>query len=260
MKKCNLFILMIGLALTAACTEDESERTYVLVHGAWSGAYAWDKVAPLLEAEGEQVITVELPAHGKDDTPVAQATLQSYVDKVAEAVTAQSGQVILVGHSIGGIVISEVADSIPNKIATLVYLAAYLPQDGQTLLQLSEQDTVSLVGANLDFSEDFSRASIAEDKIVAIFCADCSEADQQSLVERHRAEPTGPLGTPVTLTSRFAQVPKVYIETTQDRAAGNPLQKEMWKAAQVARTYSLNTSHSPFLTVPDELARILLEL
>lgn len=257
MKKLSLTILLIGAVLTTACKEEQDESTYVLVHGAWSGAYAWDKVAPLLEAEGEQVITVELPAHGKDDTPVAQATLQSYVDKVAEAVTAQSGQVILVGHSMGGIVISEVADSIPDRITTLVYLAAYLPQDGQTLLQLSEQDSESLVGANLEFSEDFSRASVAEGKIVEIFCADCDEADQQRLVERHRAEPSDPLGTPASLTERFKQVPKVYIETTQDRAVGNLLQKSMYQAAKVEQTYLLNTSHSPFLTVPEELVTIL---
>ena len=84
--------------------------TYVLVHGAWHGAWCWNKVAPLLEAKGHTVVAPDLPGHGDDDTPRAGVTLESYAKKVADVVSAQDEKVILVGHSMGGIAITAGAE------------------------------------------------------------------------------------------------------------------------------------------------------
>ena len=97
---------------------------YVLIHGACHGSWCWDNVVPLLQKKGHLVEAPDLPGHGKDKTPIQEVTLQSCVDKVCSVIEAQSEPVILVGHSMGGIILSQVAEQIPDKIKTLVYLTA----------------------------------------------------------------------------------------------------------------------------------------
>jgi pimeloyl-ACP methyl ester carboxylesterase len=84
-------------------TEGEfSMATFVLVHGAWHGASAWDRVVPLLEAAGHRAIAFDLPGQGEDETPLELVTLDSYAERTCQQTSAQSEPVILVGHSLGG--------------------------------------------------------------------------------------------------------------------------------------------------------------
>jgi pimeloyl-ACP methyl ester carboxylesterase len=98
--------------------------TFILVHGSWHGAWCWERVVPRLQTAGHTVIAVDLPGYGEDHTPVADITLQAYADKVLAAVDAADEPVVLVGWSMGGIVISTVAEQRHERIAHLVYLAA----------------------------------------------------------------------------------------------------------------------------------------
>jgi pimeloyl-ACP methyl ester carboxylesterase len=105
---------------------------YVLIHGGNHGAWCWDKVASLLRKEGHLVEAPDLPGHGKDKTPIQDVTLQSCIDEVCSVINAQSEPVILVGHSMGGLVISQVAEQVPDKIRVLVYLSALLLRSGES--------------------------------------------------------------------------------------------------------------------------------
>src|SRR5262245_46877635 len=107
-------VLGLGLALSACSSDDEPARdakpqSFVLVHGAWMGAWSWNDVVPELEAMGSSATAVELPAHGDSTEPVSAATLDAYVAAVSDAVDRASAPVVLVGHSMAGIVITEVA-------------------------------------------------------------------------------------------------------------------------------------------------------
>src|SRR5258708_26771291 len=104
--------------------------TYLLIHGAWHGAWCWRNVIPQLTWTGHTVIAPDLPGHGDDLTPLACVTLESYVQAVTNLLDALplEEQVILVGHSFGGIVISQVAEERPERIQCLVYLSALLPK------------------------------------------------------------------------------------------------------------------------------------
>ena len=104
--------------------------TYVLIHGAWHGGWCWDKIVPLLKKEGHKVEAPDLPGHGRDKTPIPEISLQSYTDRVCRILDTQSEPVILVGHSMGGVVITQAAQHRPEKIKTLVYLSAMLPRNG----------------------------------------------------------------------------------------------------------------------------------
>lgn len=235
--------------------------TYVLVHGAWADESAWGFVRTEL-AKQANVVVVNLPAHGIDLRSAKQVTLADYVKTVNDAIQQQPGKVILVGHSMAGVVISQAAENAPEKIEKLIYVSAYLPRNGEDLLSLSKQDGQSKVGGALEFSPDYSAAKIKKEMIVPAVCADCPPFMQEVLVKYHKEEPAGPLGEKVTLTkAKFGSVPKYYIHTTQDAAVGYELQKQMVKAnGGIKKTFEMATSHLPFVVQPAEFLKILAEI
>ena len=232
--------------------------TYVLVHGAWADDSAWGFVRNQL-AVNANVVVVNLPAHGVELTPADQVSLNDYVKTVTDAIQQQVGKVILVGHSMAGIVVSQVAENIPNKIDKLIYVSAYLPQNGEDLLTLSSQDQQSKVGGALEFTPDYSAATIKKELIAPAVCADCPDYMKEVLVKYHKAEPAKPLSEKVTLTkANFGRVPKYYIHTTQDQAVGYELQKQMVAAnGTIQKTFEMNTSHLPFVVQPQEFLAII---
>jgi pimeloyl-ACP methyl ester carboxylesterase len=90
----------------------------VLVHGAWHGGWCWDKVVRLLNKEGHRVEAPDLPGHGKNKAPIPEVSLQAYSDSICKILDAQSQPVILIGHSMGGVVISQAAEYRPERIGT----------------------------------------------------------------------------------------------------------------------------------------------
>ncbi len=264
--KSVFFPLFILLALAVgSCSKDDTPpptpATFVLVHGSWQGAYTWDAVKAKLEQQGHPVVTVELPAHGNDPTPVAGLTLASYSAKVLAVLDAQSGSVILVGHSMAGMVISDVAEQRPGKVAKLVYVAAYLPQNQQSIQDLSQQDTQSQIGPALVVSPDNATAAVQPNMLFSVFCQDGTPQIQQLLLDKARAEPLAPFGSRVTLTAgNFGRVPKFYLHSLQDRVIGPALQDKMLQATPMQKVYNVNSSHCPQLSQPDNVAAILEEI
>lgn len=234
---------------------------YVLVHGAWQGSWCWDKVVPLLEKEGHTVQSPNLPGHGNDKTPIPEISLQAYADRVCDILDAQSEPVVLVGHSMGGVVITQAAEYRPDKVKILVYLAAFLLQNGEFLLQYGELDKDSLVLPNLIMSEDQSFATIKEEVVKAAFYGDCSDED----VERARSllvpQASAPLATPVsTSKDNFGSLPRIYISCSRDRVISPSIQEKMYRYLPCEKVIQMDTSHSPFFSAPEELAKHLLSI
>ena len=246
----------------AAGVENVPPRTYVLVHGAWASAASLEGVKERLEKAGQKVILVSLPGHGDDQTPPNTLTMDVYQDKTIEAINSVQGKVILVGHSMAGMVISAVAEKIPNRIDKLIYLAAILPANGQSMLDLASTDKDSYLGTALLPSEDKLTIGVKKESIVPAFCQDASDGVKNVVVSTFRAEPAIPLTNKVTLTmENFGNVPKYYIHTLQDHAVSPDLQKRMVAAApNVKKEYSLDSSHTPFLSMPDQLVDLLLKI
>jgi pimeloyl-ACP methyl ester carboxylesterase len=236
--------------------------TYVFIHGAWHGGWCWDKVVPLLKMKGHKVEAPDLPGHGRDKTPISEISLQVYVDRVCQILDAQSEPVILVGHSLGGAVITQTAEYRPEKIKTLVYLAAFLLQNGEFLLQVSEGDTEALVVPNLIMAEDQSYVMIRDEAIKEAFYGDCSDQDvarAKSLLVPQQA--VAPFTTPVKTTEeKFGTVRRVYISCLRDKAITPICQEKMYKALLCEKVISMDTSHSPFFSAPEELVGHLLLL
>lgn len=264
-----LSIALVLLVFTAviACNDDDNKnnntaahKTFVLVHGAWQAAFVWNDVKTQLEQQGNTVVVVELQAHGQDQSALSDATLDNYVTKVTAAVNAVSGKVVLVGHSLGGAVITRVGANIPAKIEKLVYVAGFIPTVGKSVLDMANQDSGSLIGSALAFSADMSTVGISNPtvNVPLIFCQDGSVQVQNTLVQNQRPEPVAPLGTPLQYDlTAYGKLDKYYIYTTSDHAISYPFQQTMAQAAGITKTFTIATGHSPFLSKPTDLTNIL---
>lgn len=254
-----LLLTTVGIASFSQKKQNKQMETIVLVHGAWSDVSAWDAVVPLLKAKGFDVIPVNLPGHGNDTTSFAGISFQSYV-KTVETAIGDKKNVILLGHSMAGQVISQVAEEIPGQIKELIYLAAYLPKTGESLLTLAQQDAGSHTGKYLTVDKDHGAAIIAKEGIVDVFAEDAPKQIQEFLVANWKTEPLAPLATPVTLTdANFGHVSKAYIYTVNDHAISYTFQQRMVKDANVRKTFILNSSHTPFISIPGELAETIVK-
>ncbi|WAC12468.1 alpha/beta fold hydrolase [Dyadobacter pollutisoli] len=268
MKKTVLSLLSAAFAVSAiaSCSTDDDNvianpNTYVLVHGAWQAPYVWDAVKSDLTNKGNKVVVVELPGHGADKTPTYQLTLDVYRDKVIEAISKTDGKVILVGHSMGGMVVTSVAEKIPQKISRLVYIGAFVPASGQSLGELSMADPNSKLGPQLTQSDDKLTLDVKRDQLTYLFINDGSQAAKDQVLANYRAEPAIPFGNAITLTSAgFGSVEKVYIKTLQDIVITPGFQDKMIAGAGIKKVLQVNTSHSPFLSQPRAVSGLLLQI
>src|SRR5262245_27471702 len=235
--------------------------TFVLVHGSWHGGWCWYKVVPRLQKSGHKVVAPDLPSLGRDRTPISAVSLESWTDSICGVIDAQSEPVILVGHSRGGIVISQAAEKRPDKVKMLVYLAAFLLRDGESILQVLQEDTNSLVRPNLVVSDDRTSATVREEAIEEVFYGKCSAEDIALARSLLVPEALAPIATPVHITeANFGRVPRVYIECRSDRALAPAVQKKMYSALPCQRVLATETDHSSFFSAPDELTAHLLSL
>ena len=225
-----------------------------MVHGAWHGAWCWYKVVPLLQRAGHTAITPDLPSLGRDRTPLCQVSLRTWVDHICDVVDTTSEPVVLVGHSRAGIIISEVAERRPEKIALLVYLAAFLLRDGESLLPVAQSDGTSLALPNLVVSGDQTSSTIKPQAIREVFYAGCSNEDVVLAGMLLAPEALAPAVTPIHVTEeRFGRVPRVYIECLQDKVIPPPLQRQMYTKLPCHKVVAMNTDHSPFFSAPQQL-------
>jgi pimeloyl-ACP methyl ester carboxylesterase len=235
--------------------------TYVLVHGAWHGAWCWYKLIAGLERAGHRVVAADLPGLGKDKSSVGDVNLELWAKSVCDLLDAQNEPVILVGHSRGGILISEAAERRPAKVRTLVYLCAFLLKDGQTLLKVAEEDGTSHVLPNLVVAEDQVTGMVRAEAYRDVYYNTCSDEDIALARTLLSPEPLAPMLTPIHVTEdNFGRVPRIYIECLQDHAIPLRLQKKMYTESPCSKVMTLDTDHSPFFCAPDQLAQQLLSL
>jgi pimeloyl-ACP methyl ester carboxylesterase len=234
--------------------------TFVLVHGAFAGGWCWETFAPLLEADGHTVDALDLPGHGNDPAPISEMTLENNARRVADHVEAASEPVVLVGHSMGGMSITQAAEVVPDRIAKLVYVAAFLPADGMTLPQLAAMEpNVDGVQANIVLDEEHGTCTIAAHALREVVYGECSDEAFAFAAARREPEALAAVGAPVRLTdARAGSVPRIYIECTRDRSIGIEKQRVMQALRPCEQVFTLDTDHSPYLSTPRELADCLL--
>ncbi|BCJ86926.1 alpha/beta fold hydrolase [Effusibacillus dendaii] len=233
--------------------------TYVLVHGSFTGEWCWEKIVPLLQDSGHRVVTFDLPGHGKDQASPSKVTLKDYTGRVCSVLDNEPEKVILVGHSFGGIVITQAAEYRSEKIQLLVYLTASMPENGQNLIQLGEKYKLSPLP--LIMSEDKTYAQLDSSAAKDLFYGECSEKDASESIEKLCPEPLFPYITPVHITNdNFGRIPRVYIATLKDKALPIEAQRAMYTNTPCRRVITMDTDHSPFFSQPEVLVSHLKNL
>lgn len=234
---------------------------FVLVHGAWHGAWCWYKVKTLLEAAGQQVTVIDLPGLGVDTTPPLEVSLASFQARIVEVLDAQTEPVVLVGHSMGGIAISAAAEARPAKIARLVYLSAFLLRSGESMFQVASADAGSLTLPNLLVDPVAGVIDIQRDAIRPIFYAECPDADVTLASSLLRPTPLGPIGEPLAVSAAsFGSVRRFYIACSDDKAISPAAQQAMVAASPCEKVFTLDSDHSPFFSRPLLLASRLVHI
>jgi pimeloyl-ACP methyl ester carboxylesterase len=237
--------------------------SFILIHGGGHGGWCWERITPLLENHGHHVVTPDLPGLGSDRTPPSEVSLERWGRFVADLVEAGSDPVILAGHSLGGLAISQAAEYIPERVMVLVYISALLPRNG-----LSAFDLVSKV--ELPDGERLLQTSPSADGQLLIIDPGSARAafygkTQDGWVERALArlvpQPAAINAMPMQLSAgRFGAVPRVFVECLRDRAIPLRLQRSMQLASPCETVFAIDTDHSPFYSAPAELAEHLLSV
>lgn len=249
---------LFAIATAASARPAPSAKTpIVLVHGAWETASIWDGVAAKLKSDGYRVQVVTLP--GRPGNPAApdKVSMASYRQAIVDVIASDKHPVVLVGHSFAGFPISAVAEADPARIQTLIYLAAYLPQDGQSLLSVATHDKDSKAGPALQIDKDAGLATVTPAARAGLFANDAPPQVGAFVASAIVPEPLAPLATPVHLTVRFAGVDKVYIHTARDQVVSPGLQAAMVAATPVRLEQTLDTGHTPFVTDPNGVATLI---
>jgi pimeloyl-ACP methyl ester carboxylesterase len=227
----------------------------VLVHGAFEDAQIWGHVSTRLKADGYKTVTVDLP--GRPGNPAApdKVSLDLYRDTVVSVLGKLHRPAVVVGHSFGGIVIADAAEKVPAKVKTLVFVAALLPQDGDSLVSMTSKDADAQIGPHLQIDKAKGLASVEYPARAELFANGAPEAIRKAIPKAIVDEPLAPLATPVHVTpANFGRVDKVYIHTAFDHVISPSYQARMVAATPVREEFTVRTGHTPFLTEPDKLA------
>ena len=137
---------------------------FVLVHGAFSGAWIWGPLTDQLKAAGHTVDAFDLPGLGDDNTPVGEVTLGSCAARLCEVLASSSEPAIVAAHSMGGVIATQGSARCPERVAALVYVSAFMPRDGQSVLDLTKlpEGADDQVQANLKIAGDPPAAVLSD--------------------------------------------------------------------------------------------------
>jgi pimeloyl-ACP methyl ester carboxylesterase len=235
--------------------------TVVLVHGAWHGAWCWDRTVEGLSARGVPAVVVDLPGHGADPGPLTDlhgdaARVQSVLDRV-------DAPVVLLGHSYGGAVITEAGDH--PSVAHLVYLCALALDEDETCASAAAGEAAA-VGISHEGRPDLGagfipdgQGSVSLDRAVAAACLynDCEPETTNWALTRLGPQPLVTLQQAPSAVAWRAK-PSTYIVCANDMAIHPDLQRIL--AKRCTNSTELDSDHSPFLSRPDPLAGILAAL
>jgi pimeloyl-ACP methyl ester carboxylesterase len=237
--------------------------SFLLIHGAMGGAWCWEPVIPGLQAAGHDAVAIDLPGQGSDTTPLAEITLYRYADAVCDALDGMDGPVLLTGHSMGGMVITQASSQRPGKLAGLIYVAAFLPAPGQSLLDITHLPEAAgdSVQANIVVDGEPPVATMPPEAAPEALFHCCTAEQVAWALPRRGAQPgipfTNPFTPPEGDSATFDGLPRAYVTCLQDRAIKPGLQRLMFSAAGCDPVIEIDTDHSPWLSRTNELVAAL---
>jgi pimeloyl-ACP methyl ester carboxylesterase len=224
----------------------------LLVHGAWHGAWCFRRVLDGLAERGVEAVALDLPGHGDSTEPLGD--LHDDARAVREAVDRAGGPVVLLGHSYGGMIVTE-AGAHPG-VRHLVYLCAFMPGEGQSLGDIVGAEEEPGLRHDVHILPGRREGEMLIDPAAApgLFYGDCADEEVELALARLAPEwAPGFAQAPDAIAWR--DHPSTYVVCTEDRAIPPALQRKM--AVRASEVLEWQTSHSPFLSRPDLVVDLL---
>lgn len=238
-----------------------THNNIILVHGAWHGSWCWSHIVPIISQSGYNIKAPDLPSHYNNaDISFENISLTTYVDYLSNIIMKENGKTILIGHSMAGIVISQVAENIPNKIDKLIYIAGFIPDYNGSLIDEEQKSTTPTV--TLSTLVDKSNYSISfsdQAKVKNLFYNCCDENDVNYALSNIQPQALKPFLDKVSLSKQnFGQTPKTYIECSKDNAILIQDQKRMHSKENCKILTLENADHSPFFSSCKDLSKLII--
>ena len=227
---------------------------FLLVHGASHGAWCFEKLIKELQNKGHVAEAIDLPGHGNNKIPLEDVTLEKYS---SEILTSLDSPTIVLGHSMGGYPISLAAQTDPTYIKHLIYLTAFVPEDGKTLAELRKKVDRYPLTSVIRKTEDGLGFYIPKKYQKDIFYNDCSKQDIKLASEKLCIQGIKPQNTPIKLGVNFKKVSKSYVSCLDDQTIPIELQEKLSESIPEENKYEIKSGHSPFFSRPADLADIL---
>jgi pimeloyl-ACP methyl ester carboxylesterase len=233
-----------------------SAKTFVLVHGAWHGGWCWRRVSDLLEGRGHKVFTPTMTGLGERSHLIdPKVNLATHITDIVNVIKWEGlGDIVLVGHSYGGAIISGVAEQMGDKIGSIVFLDAFVPESGDSLATNASQPVREAIAALVEKGETTMKPVSA-----AVFRV--NEKDRARVDAMCTPHPVATFTDTIALTGARERVAKkAYI-----RAKGYPSVpfdgvQERLKADAAWRVYEMPCGHDAMVDMPDRLTEILIEV
>ena len=235
---------------------------FLLVHGMSHGGWAWDALRARLERAGHRVVAPDLPGHGRRAHEHARASVGAYARAAADAaIQAGFSRTVVVGHSMGGVVIPKVAELIPARVRQLVFVAAVVLPDGGSLLRTHLPPASGRLLRGLAQSGG-GRVQYPAAIEWSRWYGDLSPGDPRvtETLARLTPQPFTPWAERVDMRRFYAmRVPATYVRCLQDSAVP-PARAAAYAARLGVKPIDLDCAHSPMVSAPDALARILISV
>lgn len=226
----------------------------LLVHGSCHGAWCWRDTVLALAALGHQARAIDMPSHGQDTTCLENVTLESCTQAVVDAL---GDNTIVVAHSWGGYPATLAADLAAQKIKRLIYLCAYIPREGLSLVDMRKLAPRQPILKAVLRAEDGTSYGIHPEHAQEVFYADCPAGTAEYAMNHISQQATLPQTTPAHLSDGHKSVPRSYIRCLYDNAIPTEFQAEMVRDWPQEDVFEMATSHSPFFADPKGLAALI---
>lgn len=230
---------------------------FFLVHGAGHGAWCWEHLTPHLDRLGHTATAVDMPGMGADTTPIHEVSWASTVAKLLADLDSVDEPVIIAAHSMGGTLAAQLAECRPDKVLAVVYVAATLPRNGESCLTNVQED-ISASALLLKPGPDQYSQEADVDVAKIVLWGGSPDHITEVAATRRRRQSVGVFAGTVTITEdREGRIPRFYVETLRDLTITPGQQRAMYTRRGCVKVYTLDSGHSPMLSMPDRLAECL---
>jgi len=244
--------------------EPVNKPTFVFIHGAWAGSWVWDALKPELEAAGHRVLALDMPGNPQHPAAPDAISMAGCMAHIAAACAEIEGPLLLVGHSGGGVIATQAAEMLAERVAGVAYLAGMMLPSGLGFAELTTElmqchPEAAGIWPHLHWAEDRQSSTVPPEAVCEIFLQDLPRDQAMAAAQRFCSQPEGTRVLVAEWTAeRFGRLPRLYVEATEDRSVVLAAQRKMQALVPGAQVVSLACGHVPQVVQTAAVAEALL--